>query len=463
MNKFSSKIKKTFCLILSISLLFSNINVFAQDMHIPATRPIIKEQLWNLLIKKLEPALVETQYSYEQLYKAVQAGDAARYQPLIADYQRNLANASHIYSEYKGIYNAYNAFLTQEEATAEVERLARQYLAAPGEELPQHFVLEEDVLFSKLRSIIGKFDNMTPAQISEEMLGFKSEIPFLQENLLHHFERLDMMDYHRINMRAYKLDMKSSKYIHVKPHEVLEYAYKHLNSQARAGADLHLQLSTNPEEIIPFIRSMKRYYRNFKQVKVPSFIKMFRNLRSMNYAARENYLLTEVTTDLTEGNLKLIKDIEKFQTGTRAPFVKNLMKSGPLVIIGSIAIALTVTYIAAGNNYTASSMTPGKFAELKTAIENNDPNLTVEDLFNFYESDRAEELIINDIDHALAFSNMILSAKETENDMQLLADRYNEEQNVRDQIINSIPDDPTQDTRLPNINDYINGKGTSRS
>lgn len=432
MNIFSAKIKKVFCFTLSISLLFSNVNIFAQNMTLPSTRQLVKEEIWPLLVQDLEPALTETQVSFDKLVKAIQTEDVAQYQRLISEYQTNLKEASHIYSRYKSRYHAYDAFLTSEEATSEVARLARQYEKA-GEELPQYFVLEEDVLFSKLRSEVTGIEKLSHAELAEKLIGAESEIPYLQENLLNHFNYKDMIDFHKIDMKAYRLDFKSANNIrkHLKPADVLEFAYQRIktNSSAsiKAGVDLNLKLHTNPEEIFSFISGIRKYTRNFRHVKVPSYLKLMKTIRGMNFAARENYLLTEVTTDLTEGNIKLIKDIEKLQTETRLPFVKKLMQSGPMIILGSAIIALTITSIAAGRDFSSSSMDPGRFAEVKTAIENNDINLTTEDVVAFYDSDRADALIASDMEHAITFANMALSEKEMENAMELWKQRKQDE------------------------------------
>ena len=425
-----SKIKKIFCFILSISLLFSNTNIFAQDMKLPPTRKLVKDRIWELLINDLEPALVETQEAYDNLLKAVQTGDTARYKRLISEYQANLKKASNIYSRYKGRYNAYDAFLTSEEATSEVARLARQYEKA-GEELPQYFILEEDIIFAKLENQVAWLEKFSDTEIAKRVIGIESDIPYLQEVLLNRFNYQDMIDFHKLDKKAFNLDFKSAKNIReaVTPADVLEFAYQRLkiNPSAKAAVDLNLQLHTNPEKIFSFISNIRKYTRNFRHVKVPSFLKLMKTVRSMNFAARENYLLTEVTTDLTEGNLKLIRDIEKFQTETRLPFVKKLLQNGPIVLVASVIIALTVTVAAAGSNFEFAPMTPDKFADVQIAIENDDPNLTVEDMITFYDSDRADALIANDIGHALTFANIALSEKEMENIMELWAQKKQEE------------------------------------
>lgn len=424
------KIKKIFCLILSISLLLSNINIFAQNMKLPPTRQLVKDRIWELLINDLEPALVETQEAYDNLLKAVQTGDTAQYKRLISEYQANLKKASKIYSCYKGRYNAYDAFLTSEEATSEVARLARQYEKA-GEELPQYFILEEDIIFAKLENEVAWLEKFSDTEIAKRVIGIESDIPYLQEVLLNRFSYQDMIDFHKLDTKAFNLDFKSAKNIReaVTPADVLEFAYQRLKSSpaTKAAVDLNLELRNSPEKILSFISNIRKYNRNFRHVKVPSFIKLMKTVRGMNFVARENYLLTEVTTDLTEGNLKLIRDIEKYQAETRLPFVKKLLQSGPIVVLASVIIALTVTAEAAGSNFTSAPMTPGKFAEIQTAIENNDPNLTVENIITFYDSDRADSLIANDIGHALTFANIALSEKETETLMELWEQKKQEE------------------------------------
>lgn len=445
--------KKIFCLALSTTLLFSNTNLFAQEMSLPGTRQLIKKEIWPLLVDELEPALTELQVSYDKLIKSIMTEDPTRYRPLILEYQTNLEHASHIYSRYKGRYNAYNSFLKSEEDTEVIARLIRQYYDA-GEELPKYFVLEEDILFSKLKSSIKGLGDLPHAQVAQKMLSIESDIPYMQASLLNHFHYEDMLDYHKINMRAHRLDTKSAKYIreNIKPADVLEYAYRSLSTKGKAGVDLHLQLHNSPEEIFSFIKGMKRYYKNFRNVKVPSFLKLMKTIRGMNFAARESYLLTEVTKDLTAGNIKLIKDIDAFQTTTKVPFVKRLIQGGPMIVVGSVLIAFTITALTAENSFAASSKGINNFEEIKTAIENNDPNLTMEEIMAFYQSDRTESLIANDIDHAITFANIILSTKAMEEEMDEISAQQQEQQNVEQDVNVSLQQDNQNDYGVGTLN-----------
>ncbi len=435
--------KQFFCLILSTTLLFPNTNLFAQNMSLPSTRQIIKSEIWPILIDKLQPALIETQASFDKLLTAVQKGDVSNYQRLISEYQTNLKNASHIYSRYKGKYNAYNDFLKAEEIYPEI-RLARQY-GKTGEELPEIFILEEDVLFGKLNGEIEWLKGLSNEDIARRIIGIDSDLPYLQEILLNRFHYEDMIDYHKIDMKAYTLDLNSANYIrkHLKPEDVLEYAYNSLNSKAKAAVDLNLKLHYSPEKIHSFITGIRKYYKEFRHIKAPGYIKLMKTVRSMSFAERENYLLNVVAPDLTEGNRKLIKDIETLQNTTKTPFVKKLMSGGPMIIIGSILIACTITSIAEGNNFTADSMSPKKFVEIQESIEKDYTNLKIDDILAFYESDMAEKPITENLEHAIIFTNIVLSAQK----MEEIAAKQTEQEYTNQYIIDSLPqgDEPDYD------------------
>lgn len=441
MKLFSSQIKKIFCLSLSVSLLFSNVNVFAQDMNLPPTKQLVKDEIWPRLMD-LKSALVETQTSFEELFTAVQTGEVAQYQKLISEYQENLKNASHIYSSYKGRYNAYDAFLTSEEFTPEVARLARQY-GKPGEGLPEFFILEEDVLFGKINGEIEWLKGRSNEEIARRIIGIDSDLPYLQEVLSNRFHYEDMIKYHKIDMKAYNLDSKSAKYIreHLTPDDVLGYAYHQLNSRSKAvkaAVDLDLKLHYKPQDMHTFIKGIREYYRKFRHMQAPGYIKLMRSVRAMSFAERENHLLNVVAPNLEKGDKKLITDIVKSHP-TQTPFIKKLLSEGPMIIIGSALIVFTITSIASANNFTPVSMSPGKFAEIKQAIDANDPNLTLDDITAFYDSPLAEQVISKDLDHAILFSNIVLSMKYMEENMKSIQNKQKAEKYTLQQIKDALP------------------------
>ncbi len=450
MKLLSSQIKKLFCFTLSISLLFSNVNIFAQDMNLPPTRQLVKDEIWPRLME-LQPALVETQTSFEELFTAVQTGEVAQYQKLISKYQENLKNASHIYSSYKGKYNAYDAFLTSEEFTPEVARLARQY-GKPGEGLPEFFILEKDVLFGKINSEIEWLKGQSNEEIARRIIGLDSDLPYLQEVLSNRFHYEDMINYNKIDMKAYNLDSKSAKYIreHLTPEDVLGYAYQSLNYKSKeskavkAAVDLDLKLHYKPQDMHTFIKGIREYYRKFRHMQAPGYIKLMRSVRAMSFAERENYLLNVVAPNLEKGDRKLITDIVKSHP-TQTPFIKKLLSEGPMIIIGSALIVFTITSIASANNFTPVSMSPGKFAEIKQAIDANDPNLTLKDITAFYDSPLAEQVISKDLDHAILFSNIVLSAKHIEESMEekQKVDEQKTEEYTLEQIKVALPQNDT--------------------
>ena len=464
-------IAKSLCLLFSFVLLFSNVQIFAQEISAPNLMAEINvvdlqrnleslrlkfkqaEKSLNNLLKELENAPHYTEYlvsvyedlpkeSWEALskWKDVVNEPSSKYFKYFKNYKNEMTVLFNEHMLFVTDVNLAKKYVQNEASKRIIERLGYKYTSVPA-------------VYPGLKKLELGYDMVL--DFFEDMLqkANPSDVKLIQkefENMHTYFNirfTVDSNNFSKVATDALKIDNKTYRYIRdiISPKDVIKYAYEHLSVEQRNALRLVLQLPEEETTLLSTVREIRRHIRYFgtKSTDNFSFFKLLRRLRPMDQAARAEYI--KQVTGFTPGQKQLLKDIsaldKKFIRKTilwddtlefsQKTFGKAL-NAGILIGIGAVVSAVTIREVKSNNNFNNYTLTPAALAKIKKDIENGTAN--EEDIWLFYSSESSEKAVVSDSFHTLNFIKLAADIADAEYLIQNIQ-KQNKEEEIENKII----------------------------
>lgn len=433
------QIKKVISLVLSASLLLSNVSVFAQEMEVPNVISEIKLEELQKRMEKLSKELNKLETSFNSLlknfheapyymeYKILDDGDHAlemvtarknwyktinNYKsPYYKQFQNFQKEMNKFFDEFTALsrdINYAHIYVEDEFAKKVIERLSYKYTGQALQAYPVKPALVDDIAVKHYRKIFsaGVPSDLVKAEKEMHKMYTYFDIRVNVENIKNLKE---------VGKTALKLDNRAKMFIaqQIKtPKEIMLYAYNNIYEDSqRYAVKITLETAEKGDGLISTVTKLQRYLRTFgkpSQNKI-SFFNLLKKLYPMTQSARVEYIKN--FTKFSEGEKQLIADISKLKdkrkfinkmlystdnTKIAGKAVKALAITGTAIGICAILSMLNITQVNAMSNDFSESV---DFVELKAAIENGETT-PEEDLF-YYSSDEAANAIYNEPFHTI--------------------------------------------------------------
>ena len=412
MKNISLKIKQFFCLVLSFILLTPPGTLFAQNMdltmHIPAN--LTKD------MTSINLSLYEAQEAFDNLVKALDS-NSKDVPILLSKYKEKAGIAAQNYFNYVTNLRSFERYLDDISDVGVLKRLAQQY-AKRQNKIPTLYNIKENIIIGHFRNKIARLNESNIYDISKIDI---QELSDIHSKLITKFEDDLFLDYSKLHTKLAKINEESARIIreYYQPTDVLLAAYEDLRANEKIAFRANLNLREHPERLGTVIKDIRKYLRKTNLSGRPgfSFFRLLRELRGMNMVERENYVA--YLTDLKPGQKQLLKDIGALEDrGVRKLTTKKMLKAGPLMIIGTILVATTISEVSAQNTFSRNTINSSKLKEISDDIKAG--NVSPTDAIEYYSSAASESAILKDIDHALSFAEFAVAKSNAEDDMKII-------------------------------------------
>ena len=196
------------------------------------------------------------------------------------------------------------------------------------------------------------------------------------------------------------------------PPSVLEYAYKNgMLPKEKAGVKLTLEAMDADVSVNSLVKSIRQYLTDFgTKIKDPGLMK---KLEGMTLAERTKYV--DELTELQSGSKKFIEDLNKLDKPTKRYIGKNIIH-GTWATVG-IMVGLTLLFELIPQNSNANNI--NKSLEIMDALDDiaykiENGEATMPEMLYFYTIPENEYLILNDPLHTLNFVKLAQGVMEAE-------------------------------------------------
>ena len=416
MKNISFKVKQFLSLVLSFILLMPS-TLPAQNMDAAISIPeALKTNMTSTNI-----SLSDAQSSFQKLVNAIQSKspEAPR---LLAEYKQKADIAAQSYFDYITQLRSFESYTEDISEIGVLKRLAKQY-SEKQYKIPTIHNLKDNVIITHFRDKVAALTEENIFEITEIEIRELSDI---HSNLLTKFENDILLDYSKLQTKVSDINTYATRMAreYLKPADVLLAAYSDLTAAQKIAFRANLKLREHPERLGSVIRDIRRYLRTTNPNNSPvfSFFRLLRELRGMNMVERENYVA--YLTDLKSGHKQLLQDIGTLEGSTvRKLTVKKMMKIAPMLIIGTILVATTITEVNAQNKFSNQTMSHRNLKNISDNIKKGDVSLT--EAMEYYSNPASESEIVKDIDHAFNFALLAEAKSAAENDIAIIEDIIN--------------------------------------
>ncbi len=407
------KLRKCLCLTLSIFLLASNMQVFAQEAPGFDSFQNMKTNLESL--KK----------SFERLEKHyTNPKEALKY------YTKDFCNyATAFEKQYMEVRNEYINWCKQINTDVRaMETFSMKDLPLKEENkmifknLFDKDPIEIRVSGGYAESIINEMKNRKYAIYERGSMGETFGTYIADSNVEKIYEYInfyknsigDMSDKVEI---ITQIQNKTGRTI-ITPIEILEYAYKNdMLPKEKAGVKLTLEAMDADVSVNSLVKSIRKYLTDFgtkvKDVKYYPEESLMRELEGMTLAERTKYV--DELTELQSGSKEFIKDFNKLDRPAKRYISKNIT-GGAWVSVG-LVVGLTLLFELIPQNSNANNINKSleimdTLDDISYKIENGEA--TMAEMLYFYTIPENEYLILKDPVHTLNFVKLAQGAMEAE-------------------------------------------------
>lgn len=420
MKNISLKIKKFSCLVLSSVLLIPN-TIFAQNMDVNIRIPAS----FKNDITKTNLSLYEAQTAFEELMQAV-GSNSSQTTKLLERYKDKAEIAAQNYFEYVTNLRSFERYVEDVSDIGVLKRLANQY-AERQTKIPTVYNLQDNIIITHFRDKVAE---LTESNISAITQANREEISEIHKRLISTFEDDILLDYSKLHTTVDKVNRESAKIVKdfIKPEEVLLAAYEDLSKggkiAARDAFNANLRLHQRPpttRELMGVVTDIRKYLKKTNISGKPgfSFFRLLRELRGMNMAEREKYVA--FLTDLTPKQKQLLKDIGTLENkATQKLTVKKMLRTGPLLIVGTILVATTITDVNAQNHFSDQTLNNTKLNQIANNIKRGDASPTV--AMEYCSIPASESVVMRDVEHTMNCATLAMAKSAAEDDIDIIED-----------------------------------------
>ena len=420
------KLRKCLCLTLSIFLLASNMQVFAQEA-------IVLDEIsldFELSAKKMINRTAEI----KRLINEPAREYSNRYEPHLANRIENfISNVERMKELYEDFIIKENNITHYGKMSSLSEKSAMDILASEYINNDYYFAIssireQDKIIFNKLNYFIKIFQNV-PVKVGNNdnpLVTLKSRLSEENskelDNCISYLEKRfspseAIKDFQRYKQEVYP---KISSYFEkaVSSTEILEYAYKNgMLPKEKAGVKLTLEAMDADVSSNSLVKNIRKYLTDFgtkiKDVKYYPEESLMRELEGMTLAERTKYV--DELTELQSGSKEFIKDFNKLDRPAKRYVGKNIIH-GTWVSIG-LMVGLTLLFELIPQNSNANNINKSleimdTLDDISYKIENGEA--TMAEILYFYTIPENEYLILKDPVHTLNFVKLAQGAMEAE-------------------------------------------------
>lgn len=466
MKQIINKLKKYFCLMLGISLLASNVQIFGQEIE---KSVIVEDQLVRDRIITDMENFISISDDINKLEK-----DMLKLEKIIENPQNKIDKMMHLNPflrettavlnmdirkllwEYRTIYERYALYvssLSNQDVMDKEKLLMLRYIQRDNEQLikesesisklfPEkifnydYLIPDRDLYNGKIFSIqhrqFRKIDGDRAVSIyKKDFSQLKRGVAKIKDNIN------EMKRVIRLAEKA-KAELLRQTYT---PKYIMEYAFKTgMLPTEKACIKLTLEAMDASVPVDVLAKSIMAYLKEFgskvRNVKYYNVVKFNDQLAGLSLAKRTEYV--EEITDLTRtrGTRKFIHDFEKLDDPSKKYIGKNITQGfwKPLVIVGAIATAAYITDVVADNRYNNATMSQRDLMAIANKIENGTADKA--EKYIFFTNPVSEKFVATDPVYTLQFvkfASDVYQAEQVLDEMQA-----KETQKIQDNIENTI-------------------------
>ena len=459
MKQIISKLRKCLCLTLSIFLLTTNIQVFAQEVQNPYRNiPILASNR----IENLKYFLSEMEKHKSNMLSYGLRGHGNDMKYVATDFKyfdewvKYYVKLKDFIREYQGSINEpnlYDFIKTYKEILQKPTQklLAYKYTANhPKINFRKYARTEDGVMLSKLQEFYSKIDKKYHNNTAELDNIFNTKIIKEWEGFHKYLEEMiKMME--SFSEEIYQQSMEIQNQIireKITPANVLEYAYKEsMFSKEKASTKLALEAMDADISAKTLVTDIMIYLKEFNIRTKDITMEHPTNLlyrANMGYSLKEKLAerakYVEELTQLKSGSKEFIKDLNKLDEPTKR-YISKKITGGAWVSVG-LVVGLTLLFELIPQNSNANNV--NKSLEIVDALDDiaykiENGEATMPEMLYFYTIPENESLILNDPVHTLNFVKLTESVMAAEEILE--AEKENQEQETKattENVENSI-------------------------
>ncbi len=431
------KLKKYFCLILSITFVISSPSAIAQETDLLTLPSVGNIRLYNQHfmseIEDLDWIFTKSLVIYDRGPKALKQAEDW-YKKMIAEEDKIL-----LYTRAIDVAN--------KDAIEII--IYTKYLANQNTELLEFVRLTDQIAFQKLKTLVEFIISegyINPTLSYRQLIGpkksneFKNCIEYFQNRFSDdNFYKGIKKDINTYNTKVYG-KMVSFFRENVKPAEIMEYAFKNgMLPKEKAGVKLVLEAKDADVSITALVKSIRGYLTQFgtkvTDIKYYPVASLTRELKSMDLAERTKYV--EGLTDLQKGSQTFIKDFEKLDPYYKRYIGKNITKGfWPLAIVGAVLTANYMIDAIAENHYNKMTLKQRDLAEIGKKIEEGTANKS--EKWIFFTNPISQRFVETDPVYTLNFVKLAADIYQAENFLdQIKTEEVKQQHNIENKLMDT--------------------------
>lgn len=419
------KTNKYFYLILSFIVLTLSVSVFAQEVKL--TKPLPDESVFDLG-KKIDNvrdmlATLKTDYinnlsnckikemTYQTRYFWDDIGIA----------QERVEKLSKAYAPLFDEVYSYTDYLFQEMEKTALERATQRYLDTPKISI-KNYHLEEEAIFQKMQKLL---ESLEKAWFREYSFKKVVKIAKQQEPVINdlisalddRLKNLKVIAERNINRNTeiYANNMSEVIAKHITQEDVLGAVLKRIPKEEREAIGLFIKIDNLKASNIEISKGIRNYLVKIGRKDVPSTFKLFRSgvLNSLE--------LKDFKETVSSKWGDFIDDFPVFRKGKYVSpqyTIRRLLRSAPLLAVGVVLTAATITEIINDNIFPQGAFGARKIYEIQKKIDSNDSSFTEAVLF--YSDERSSSLVRTNPLHLINALTLALVVKQADEDFNLI-------------------------------------------
>lgn len=467
MKQIITKLKKYFCVMLSICLFTSNVQIFGQEIgksvivEDELVRNRIITDMENFIsisddIKKLEKDMLSLEKIIENPKNKIDK--IMHLNPFTRETTQAInMNIRELLYEYRLLYERYALYvssLSGQDVMDKEKLLMQRYIERDKEQL-----IEESKSISKLfPEKIFNFDKLNPdkdlynGKISSikhrqywkidgdrAVSIYRKDFSKLSQGFAKMKDNINEMK--RVIRLAEKAKAELLRQTYT-PKYIMEYAFNTgMLPTEKACIKLTLEAMDSSVPVNVLAKNIMAYLKEFgskvRNVKYYNVVTFNEQLAGLSLAKRTEYV--EEITDLTRtrGTKNFIEDFEKLDGPSKKYIGKNITQGlwKPLIIVGAIATAAYITYVVSDNHFNNATMSQRDLMSIAQKIENGTADKA--EKYIFFTNPVSESFIAKDPVYTLQFVKLASDVYQADQLLDEMKDEENRQlqENIENQIM----------------------------
>ena len=423
------KIKSVLSLTLSFIFLFLNLNVFAQEVQVESTIPYEEmqrlEREFNNAREMLDAYRSQLkQFKYiDGMISSPRSNIIHRVKPALEETTKLEEEIISLLREVDG----FDTYISSQKEVPVLERLAYKYNAQKPNILFESQFLEEGAAFNKISDGISKLDKLanTEGVIAKQIMDEGEKQVQMFEDVCNYLSsRLDLAEEQAIkatkaNSELYEQTMKLIQIAGITEDDIIEQAIRTIPEEDLKMIGLVKEVEAGKAGTLEIAYKLKRHLRKIGAKDQPSLFKLIRQV------ARNSWYKRVPGVYLTDNYPKYANIIENFPILENGKYVnpkytiRRIIKAGPIIVIGAVLTAVTITEITSDNNFSEETRSYRYMAKLQKRVEIGEASFM--ESMVYYTDERSKSEMVKNPRHATNLINLALAVNNAEKDFDMVA------------------------------------------